>query len=957
MFFSPLPTPSSWTMTPADLALPWESGFRHAGRTLRAVTLAPTSGESLRCPAACGLKRHLADGRTLLELEPLLARQPTLSARLSVGAPTFYLATDRPAPASDDIWLDRFEPLSSGGTTFAIAFADGIAREPDQAAALLLPTIDPALGDDGWSAFAAALAAAFGSLLLLDEAGAPVPTALLTLTSASGEVRRLELLPEHRGDLFLAGVASGDLPATLALAGAAAGQMQWVSAGDTVVAAPDSAALVPGLRAVMHADLHRWFAPQFPSGSGRPLPRYTRGNRVLPLVNGPAYFADLFAELNAISGAETPGFHLTGYRIDPTAVLIARADGTAASCLEAAERIAAAGGRSCFLPMEFMQLEPEVEDYALAITLFVILVHATGLVVDAHDSPDGGSLINDGGVVWATGLAAFAIVLLFLAADARGIELNADAVSLLNRPGSVSRLSAPPATFRDNPLATPDDFPVSALVNLLHRYNVFHQKIALVRNDAGFVGYCGGVDLNPDRLDDERHLAAAPYHDVQARVEGPALRDLAVTFEERWTRDGVGPPAFAADDVPIVQFEAPGAAIVQVARTYHRAAPDAPAERRLPFAPAGDRTLLDTTLQALSRAREHVYIEDQYLTPPPEYARALIRLVRERQIRSLVAVVPSTPDQLFGAGLRGEFVRALRDADGGAGIVQVGYARRSYQLAGTSTAAAKGRLILGNDVEASTGSEVELRLGPASRLPPLPFWVCIDGELLLAVRQISADEEAVTRPDESGTAGASVDVGVRNARIIALRGEATNLLDARRGSTPRPHRTGAAATVLKLDGIYMHAKLMLIDDVFAGIGSANVNRRGYFSDGECNVFVVPEALRFAADNPVRRLRRTLWAELLDLPIAFVPLLDDAIAASRLFRRSYLMGNRFAPYEAIPAAPFDLSAGFTLRPDVSGALRVGLEAVMATIATTAAATQRGVFYTLSDPSSFLQTDLG
>ena len=58
---------------------------------------------------------------------------------------------------------------------------------------------------------------------------------------------------------------------------------------------------------------------------------------------------------------------------------------------------------------------------------------------------------------------------------------------------------------------------------------------------------------------------------------------------------------------------------------------------------------------------------------------------------------------------------------------------------------------------------------------------------------------------------------------------------------------------------------MMIDDIFVSIGSANLNRRGFFHDGELNVFAIPEALRSAPDNPARALRTALWAEQLGLP--------------------------------------------------------------------------------------------
>ena len=55
-----------------------------------------------------------------------------------------------------------------------------------------------------------------------------------------------------------------------------------------------------------------------------------------------------------------------------------------------------------------------------------------------------------------------------------------------------------------------------------------------------------------------------------------------------------------------------------------------------------------------------------------------------------------------------------------------------------------------------------------------------------------------------------------------------------------------------------------------------------------------------ATNPVAALRRRLWAEMLDLPLATAgPLLADPRAAARLFDRSLLCGNRFVDIDAYP----------------------------------------------------------
>jgi phosphatidylserine/phosphatidylglycerophosphate/cardiolipin synthase-like enzyme len=60
----------------------------------------------------------------------------------------------------------------------------------------------------------------------------------------------------------------------------------------------------------------------------------------------------------------------------------------------------------------------------------------------------------------------------------------------------------------------------------VHSWGAHHQKILLVSGTDGLVGFCGGVDLDPDRF--------APLHDAHVRVVGQAARDLLSIAETRW---------------------------------------------------------------------------------------------------------------------------------------------------------------------------------------------------------------------------------------------------------------------------------------------------------------------------------------------------------------------------------------------------------------------------------------
>jgi hypothetical protein len=140
--------------------------------------------------------------------------------------------------------------------------------------------------------------------------------------------------------------------------------------------------------------------------------------------------------------------------------------------------------------------------------------------------------------------------------------------------------------------------------------------------------------------------------------------------------------------------------------------------------------------------------------------------------------------------------------------------------------------------------------------------------------------------------------------------------------------------------------MMIVDDVFLGLGSANLNHRGLFYDGEINCFTIPDGLRASPRNPALLLRRQLWAEMLDLPADMAaPLLTDPIAAAKLFDRSPFAGNRFVPLDAQPP---HLMLGYTTSDGALGDIIQGLGFAIV------AANWPTLFAQVIDPSSRVET---
>jgi phosphatidylserine/phosphatidylglycerophosphate/cardiolipin synthase-like enzyme len=294
-----------------------------------------------------------------------------------------------------------------------------------------------------------------------------------------------------------------------------------------------------------------------------------------------------------------------------------------------------------------------------------------------------------------------------------------------------------------------------------------HQKLVVIRHrDAPErdVAFAGGIDLCHSRRDDESHrgdpqavqMAKAygdrpPWHDVQLKVQGPAVGALDTTFRERWTDptplDMLSPIAWVADKLKGADLkpgklpEQPpdppecGPHAIQVLRTY----PDA--HFAYSFAPHGERSIARGYSKAVRRARRLIYLEDQYLWSK-RVADLFASALADNPDLHLVAVVPRHPD--------------------------------------------------------------------------------VDGRLALPPNMIGRHQAIET---------------CRNA------------------SPERMH----VYDLENLEGtpVYVHAKVCVIDDVWACVGSDNLNRRSWSHDSEQSCAVLDDTGVFARDLRVRLLREHL----------------------------------------------------------------------------------------------------
>jgi phosphatidylserine/phosphatidylglycerophosphate/cardiolipin synthase-like enzyme len=179
-----------------------------------------------------------------------------------------------------------------------------------------------------------------------------------------------------------------------------------------------------------------------------------------------------------------------------------------------------------------------------------------------------------------------------------------------------------------------------------------HEKTIVIDDRVAFVG---GIDLTSesgDRYDSSAHPARAGlgWHDACARLEGPAVGDVAEHFRMRWQE--VTTETLA----PVVRQEPAGDTELQIIRTVP--------ENVYGATPAGDFTILESYLRALKAAKQLIYIENQFLWSPE------IEVVLRDKIANpphpdfrTVLLLPSKPNS--GAddtrGVLGELIEADED--------------------------------------------------------------------------------------------------------------------------------------------------------------------------------------------------------------------------------------------------------------------------------------------------------
>ena len=340
----------------------------------------------------------------------------------------------------------------------------------------------------------------------------------------------------------------------------------------------------------------------------------------------------------------------------------------------------------------------------------------------------------------------------------------------------INKLATGAAILDENHIKPSTGFnppPVNRKVKAHAGWGTHHQKILIVKGSDGLIGFCGGFDFNPDRINrvplgkkfGPKWGRGSPLHDVHCEIRGPAAKDLLNIFVDRWQdhtsskkldkKKGKLLGAIEPTPKPIEkQF-------VQIGRTYgngknHVGIWNKNKKPWYSFAPNGERTAEKLIHHAIKKSKKFIYIEDQYMIST-DIAKVLGNQLDK--IDYLVILIPHSS------------------------IVDM---KRRW----------------------------EFRL-----------------EFILTLRRSASYRNA------------------HKIRIFYLKGAAKPNPKVIPPTTPHS---------------YLHSKLFIIDDLFAVIGSANMNNRGYTHDSEVVAGIFGNSVKNPKFSFAKNLRMQLWAEHLNL---------------------------------------------------------------------------------------------
>lgn len=359
-----------------------------------------------------------------------------------------------------------------------------------------------------------------------------------------------------------------------------------------------------------------------------------------------------------------------------------------------------------------------------------------------------------------------------------------------------------------------------------------HQKMVLVdyEDKDAAVGFVMGHNLLDAYWDTPGHgwqvkdanrgrNGTTPRHDYSSRITGPIVGDLFLNFLYAWQKEtgqSLTKPAFGT--YPL-RGEDPKA-YCQILRTQPQ------------YKTADIKTCY---LQAAANASQYIHIENQYFRWPPlaeKIKASAAKMVQwgrtpEQHGSLYLFVITNSSDEGMGVGT----VNTYRMLDSLGRADRLPEVARDQRLAHVNAQlkAVNQELDPLMDKRNSLDTEARMLSGPGSSVPGLnERYAPLNEKIAPLENRKQALEEAKARLEprslkERIFGSDRTPEAIKQADIPGLKVHIATLVAP---DTP-------AGTAWQ--EVYIHAKLMLIDDTFMTLGSANINTRSMQTDSELNI--------------------------------------------------------------------------------------------------------------------------
>ncbi|WP_019411695.1 phospholipase D-like domain-containing protein [Pseudomonas psychrophila] len=380
---------------------------------------------------------------------------------------------------------------------------------------------------------------------------------------------------------------------------------------------------------------------------------------------------------------------------------------------------------------------------------------------------------------------------------------------------------------------------------LLTLFASHHQKMVLV--DYGTpqaIGFVMGHNLHRNYWDTDAHLfddrsagrdlGFGPWQDISMKVNGPVLTDLSQNFSQAWDLEkpwynrwfGYESLQVERNTLPVPNVATRGAhSVAQVCRTQ-------PQDK--------ETSILEHYLKAIGNATDYVYMENQYFRYP-DFAKRLGDIAKTRKARGVpgdlhLFVVTNTPDSKTASVTTYEMLQALgqeqlmpqvqRDlseslSEYHAQLDELNNHSGAYSSPFASLNRLKSIERLNAKIQAlrdqgiTTHVEERMRGIQPDYIPGLAEYIDENDDKPYHRNDIPGLKVVIATLSTSDPAPGSPPP-------IRLSPEAEAILNAPRLKARYKH-------------IYVHSKLLLVDDVYTLLSSANINIRSMHSDLELGI--------------------------------------------------------------------------------------------------------------------------